>query len=305
MNCPKCGKENENENSFCRNCGNKLIETCAVESSVSSDVSATKKSMWVNNRKNAIIIFGVFIVLLSSSVVLSFFTNASNNSDYDEIIGKWEVKSGTINGIDYLQYTFNADKTFEWIIKNSGMEEVIYKGSYILAGSKAVVVKVSNGNSISNTILLKNDALMYDDVALVKVNKFSAKDTTTSDNKQINNETKTDSYSSKTGTPSNGSSITTDSGSSAMDDNAKSACWALAKKAVKSQLNSPDSAKFSSTYSNSDVSITNSGNKYTVISWVQAENGYSATEANSFFVTMTKSGTRSDAHYTVESCSIV
>lgn len=298
MNCPKCGKENDNENSFCRNCGNKLIETCAVESSVSSDVSATKKSMWVNNRKNTIIIFCIFIVLLSSSVALSFFTNVSNKSEYDEIIGKWEVKSGTINGIDYLQYTFNADKTFEWIIKNSGMEEVSYKGTYIVAGSKAVVIKLSNGNSISNTILLKNGALMYDDVALVKVNKFSAKDTTTSDNKQMNNET-------KTGTPSNGSSITTDSGSSAMDDNAKSACWALAKKAVKSQLNSPDSAKFSSTYSNSDVSITNSGNKYTVISWVQAENGYSATEANSFFVTMTKSGTGSDAHYTVESCSIV
>lgn len=148
------------------------------------------------------------------------------------------------------------------------MEEVTYKGTYIIVGSKSVVVKLSNGNSISNTILFKNGAFMYDDVALVRVSKFSAKDTTINNKDQINNETKTGLYSLKTDTPSNGSSTTSNSGSSAMDDNAKSACWVLAKKAVKSQLDSPDSAKFSSTYSNSDVSITNSGNKYTVISWV-------------------------------------
>lgn len=75
-------------------------------------MSTSKKNLWATNRKKVIIIFGVFSILLFSSIVLSIFTNASNNSDYDEIIGKWEVKSDNTKGIDYLQFTFNADKTF-------------------------------------------------------------------------------------------------------------------------------------------------------------------------------------------------
>jgi hypothetical protein len=74
----------------------------------------------------------------------------------------------------------------------------------------------------------------------------------------------------------------------------------LAEDVVKSQLKSPSSAKFPFSYADEDVSITKSSNKYTVKSWVEAENSFGETLRSNFTVTMTKSGFK----FTVDSCII-
>lgn len=83
-------------------------------------------------------------------------------------------------------------------------------------------------------------------------------------------------------------------------DDELGACWALAEKVVKAQLKSPSSAKFPFSYANKDVSITKSGDIYTVKAWVDAENSFGALIRNDFTVTMTKSGSK----FTSESCII-
>lgn len=110
-----------------------------------------------------------------SIILISILSNFNEKSINDEIVGNWEVKYGTINGIDYLNYTFNEDKTFKWVIKNTGSDEIVYTGTYKMAAKTKVITKLTNGNSINNTVQLSNGNLLYDDVPLVRVEQFSAK----------------------------------------------------------------------------------------------------------------------------------
>ena len=87
-------------------------------------------------------------------------------------------------------------------------------------------------------------------------------------------------------------------------DDEKGACWALAEDVVKANLKSPSSAKFPFSYGSDGVSMTKSGNLYTVSAWVDAENSYGAELRSDFTVTMTKSGYGDDAQFTADSCDI-
>ena len=84
------------------------------------------------------------------------------------------------------------------------------------------------------------------------------------------------------------------------NDDERNICWELAQKAVKNQLKSPSSAKFPFAYNSKGVSITSSGNSYTVRAWVEAQNSFGATIKDSFTVKIEKSGTT----FTVISCDI-
>lgn len=84
------------------------------------------------------------------------------------------------------------------------------------------------------------------------------------------------------------------------NDDERNICWELAQKAVKNQLKSPSSAKFPFAYNSKGVSITSSGNSYTVRAWVEAQNSFGATIQNNFTVKIEKSGTT----FTVLSCDI-
>lgn len=88
------------------------------------------------------------------------------------------------------------------------------------------------------------------------------------------------------------------------DDAELATCWSLAIDVVKANLKSPSSAKFPFSYSNSDVSITKSGNTYFVRSWVEAENSFGAKLRSNFTVTMEKSGSGKNTKFTSISCDI-
>lgn len=132
-------------------------------------------------------VFRFLIISVVVSLIIFALTGCSKSSEKQlindlttdqalvEIVGKWEVKSGTVNGIDYLNYSFNDDKTFTWIIKNANADEMVYKGTYKMFGAK-VYVTMDNGNTVSNKIVLNDGSLLYDDVSLTKVNDFSAKE---------------------------------------------------------------------------------------------------------------------------------
>ena len=87
-------------------------------------------------------------------------------------------------------------------------------------------------------------------------------------------------------------------------DDEKNMCWHLATETVKNNLKSPSDAKFPSSYNSVDVSITKSGNVYTVNSWVESENSYGANLRKRFFVTITKEGSGDSATYTADNCII-
>lgn len=77
-------------------------------------------------------------------------------------------------------------------------------------------------------------------------------------------------------------------------------CWTLAVEKVKANLKSPSTAEFPFSAVNSDVNITKSGNKYTVKSWVDAQNSFGATIRSNFTVTIEKNGN----NYVVTNCTI-
>lgn len=110
---------------------------------------------------------------------IGIFSHLVEHSGSDQLIGNWEVKYGTVAGIDYLNATFNDDQTFKWIIKNADQNELIYTGTYKMAANKQVIIKLDDGKTISggisNQVEFANGNLLYGDVALVKVKEFSAK----------------------------------------------------------------------------------------------------------------------------------
>lgn len=94
------------------------------------------------------------------------------------------------------------------------------------------------------------------------------------------------------------------SSSENITDDEKNICWHLATETVKSNLKSPSDANFPPSYNSGEVSITKSGNIYTVNSWVESENSYGANLRKRFFVTITKEGSGDSATYTADNCII-
>lgn len=76
------------------------------------------------------------------------------------------------------------------------------------------------------------------------------------------------------------------------DDNELGACWALATESVKNSLKSPSTAEFPFSYNSSGVSITKTGEIYTVKGWVDAQNSFGAMIRNDFIVKMKKNGNK-------------
>ena len=147
--------------------------------------------------------------------------------------------------------------------------------------SKAIHVKTSEGRDYEYSYYVDYDDIMIDgDYVYMEEARNDYQASTSS------------------GTSSSGSSTTV------TDDDELGVCWALAKDVVKSNLKSPSSAKFPFSYGSDGVSITKSGDTYTVKAWVEAENSFGATLRSDFTVTMTKSGSGKNAKFTAQSCYI-
>lgn len=73
------------------------------------------------------------------------------------------------------------------------------------------------------------------------------------------------------------------------DDNELGEVWAMTQEFVTDELKSPSTADFP-VYGADGISITKAGNTYTVIGYVDSENGFGADLRTNFILTMTKSG---------------
>lgn len=98
--------------------------------------------------------------------------------------------------------------------------------------------------------------------------------------------------------------INNNSKNNEISDDEFGTCWALAKDVVKSNLKSPSSAKFPFSYNSEGVSITKSGDTYTVKAWVDADNSFGANIRSNFTVTMEKSGSGKNTKFISKSCII-
>ena len=83
------------------------------------------------------------------------------------------------------------------------------------------------------------------------------------------------------------------------DDDILGEVWGMAQSFVKDKLKSPSSADFP-VYGDSNVSITNSGDYYKVVGYVDAENGFGAETRSTFSLVLKKSGN----NYTLKECNI-
>ncbi len=100
------------------------------------------------------------------------------------------------------------------------------------------------------------------------------------------------------------STSSSSSATSVTDEDDLIMCWGLAKDVVRANLKSPSSAKFPFSYNSKDVTITKSGDIYTVKAWVEAENAFGATLRPDFTVKIVKSGSGKNAKFVSQSCYI-
>lgn len=151
--------------------------------------------------------------------------------------------------------------------------------------------KYNNYDYISSTYTSSIDTNSND------IDSYSTNDIQSQDNNNDTNQYNTESEYSAS------NNLTQDITETVLDDE-KGACWALAEDVVTANLESPSSAKFPFSYGDEGVSFSKSGNTYTVMGWVDAQNSYGATLRNNFIVTMTKSEYGSNAKFTANSCNI-
>lgn len=79
-------------------------------------------------------------------------------------------------------------------------------------------------------------------------------------------------------------------GSKDISDDYKLALFTLAQEEVKNRLKSPSSAKFPINYLGDEVQYERNGDRYTIASWVEAENSFGATLRQQFMLSTTISG---------------
>lgn len=195
----------------------------------------------------------------------------------------------------------------------NGLEDVsiTYMGKVPGYDFQEVVIKCSNFDTLTAEEMYKVDAAF--DYAGVFVGSFSCNGDTYvvypstrsihKNGEEIHDDYwNSESYKSAKENKNNASSK--GSGTVVTDDDELGACWALAKDVVKSNLKSPSSAKFPFSYGSDGVTITKSGNTYTVKAWVDADNSFGANIRSNFTVTMEKSGSGKNAKFTSKSCII-
>ena len=78
--------------------------------------------------------------------------------------------------------------------------------------------------------------------------------------------------------------------STTVSDDYKLALFTLAQEEVKNRLKSPSSAKFPINYLGDEVQYERNGDRYTIASWVEAENSFGAMLRQQFMLSTTISG---------------
>lgn len=200
-------------------------------------------------------------VKYTSDNILNYFTDDYNSSDARKLCDLLKSIYQIVKENRFLRYEYD----------NIGIVSIEIKGDNSYYG---IIISDSNNNKYKYDKVVSYDNVLINDDYIFMESDGSFES------------------SSNSNTSSKGTEVT--------DDDERNICWSLARDVVEAQLKSPSSAKFPFSYADKDVSITKSGDTYTVKSWVDAENSFGAKLRSDFTVTITKSGTK----FTAESCVI-
>lgn len=233
-----------------------------------SDLTAEISSSYIYeydfNKKSKELLLTCQLMNLKSDMIDEYYTIENNQSSSEKLA----------NLMILIHDTAFSDKTYTYESKPLGKVTVRITNGY----SSEIHIKTSQGRDYEYSY--------YGDSDIIKVGNKPVYN-----KKARNNNTNTELPSSITET-------------NVTNDDELGTCWALAKDVVKANLKSPSSAKFPFSYGSDGVSITNSGNIYTVQAWVDAENSFGANLRSNFIVTMEKSGSGKNAKFTSKSCVI-
>lgn len=327
MFCGKCGNQIPDDSIFCLKCGTKVeyvksnniseekscndikIQYCIDNNSKKAEsvfkddrndqeVLEHKKIKKWNRKKMTLLIF--FILIITILLVLAYKKSTSfktaNVSELNDVVKLYKQKLNEYNikfkDIRYekipdemsKELGYNCER-YEMLIYLNKFPEKLSDNDlgYLFDGITDELREKYHDFYCYTKICIGSDTYTGSDSYIYK-NHNQFKDIGI-DYSSINYEDYDDSY--------NKSEAVT-------DDDELGTCWALAEDVVKSKLKSPSSAKFPFSYADEDVSITKSGNTYTVKAWVEAENSFGAKPRSNFTVTMTKNGSK----FTEESCVI-
>jgi hypothetical protein len=302
MKCNKCGTEIKNKDKYCPECGKKadtslellkndsqsqaiikppLAETKdeeVYEHGLKNDSEGILTEFTKKTKRKKIIAVGIIIICAVIIIVSMYIYNENQNRN--KVINNC-ISVCKSYGLENIVVTLESkDKNYGWYFTD---------------------INSSNFSELTTSKMYDLDEELHKtgDVFINEYTSNGDRYTIFRDDRQINKNSKliSGSYSSSSNSGAVSSTVVT-------DDEELGAAWALAIKAVKSQLKSSSSAKFPSSYGSSDVSITNSGDTYTVKAWVEAENSLGGTEKRNFTVQMTKSGSGQNVKYTTSSCNI-
>jgi hypothetical protein len=109
--CPNCKAENDDDASFCQNCGEDLSQTSQSTQRVETSGSSGSTGWWSKRNKTVIGIAGVCIgLIIIIAIVGMFFPNNTNsNSNSTTVSSPITVGNITVSGPDDVgMYTVNA-----------------------------------------------------------------------------------------------------------------------------------------------------------------------------------------------------
>jgi len=140
MNCPNCGKENEDNQKFCTSCGCKILE---IENSEDEENNSTEPKSNKINKKG--IIIAITSIIIIAIIVLMFFIFKSNTAEiskYKSIAPIEQSIMENMSGRSALDLLIQQDNDLtEYINKHpkckiDNLFEVFYKNLYAFAGSE-------------------------------------------------------------------------------------------------------------------------------------------------------------------------
>ncbi len=138
MNCPNCGRYNDNQSKFCINCGTPLnvLNNGITNSAINSAVNVNNK----NKKRNIMIVLGIIIVILILLFVGYKLISQKNNNTYDSFNDNQLIPIKNNNKYGYI----NSEGKI--------VLEPIYKEANNFAGDYALVVSDINDGSVYQII---------------------------------------------------------------------------------------------------------------------------------------------------------
>ena len=228
--------------------------------------------------KNNMIKKIICALLVASAVVFGIVLFLWNSVDYYHQKYPMFLSNDDLN--NYLKATYWTDGDKDYEFGDNSVDVYYSDRSHVQKTTR--IVSLESGkmsmDAIPYSIKPKEGAIVSSDgsVRLTQISRSEKKDNAYTLEETAALKAKDEKKAEYKGYAGSGTTTSTSSYSTSISDDDKLLCWLVTEEYVKSQLKSPSSAKFPSTYTSSDISYSRSGTTYTVRSYVDADNSYGA-----------------------------